>query len=361
MNVFNRIILAVILYYIIGFPASSMAQFYTIEPMPSLSPATGDEVKAMVYHDSVSASKSVKTDSAEFFASHGGCEVSIERDIPIFVSPTDSLLLGLIRQRMSVCLPLDLIRVSSFHGNRQDPFSRCRSFHDGVDLACDRARVYSMLPGVIRETGSSRRGYGNYVVIDHGEMECLYGHLSSVAVSKGQLVSAGTVVGISGSTGRSTAPHLHIRLRKVSKGKLVSVDPLGFIDYLNRYVTRLQDRMAWLRFGRRPMEQLSIGSLLRAVEQYGLSHSRIVIAQSLLETGYFSSRVCLEMNNLFGLRRPDGSYYAFASWEESVRAYRDYVQHRLRRGEDYYRFLQRIGYAEDPDYVRKVRRIAESL
>ena len=92
-----------------------------------------------------------------------------------------------------------------------------------------------------------------------------------------------------------------------------------------------------------------------------MSHPRIVIAQALLETGYFTSRVCLENNNLFGLRRPkDGGYYEFDNWEESVKAYRDYVQYKYKGG-DYYQFLQRIGYAEDPDYVTKVRQIARTL
>lgn len=85
------------------------------------------------------------------------------------------------------------------------------------------------------------------------------------------------------------------------------------------------------------------------------------IAQSLLETGYYTSRVCLEKNNLFGLRRPkDGSNYEFDNWEESVKAYRHYVQYKYKGG-DYYQFLQRIGYAEDPDYVAKVRQIARTL
>ena len=85
------------------------------------------------------------------------------------------------------------------------------------------------------------------------------------------------------------------------------------------------------------------------------------MAQCILETGYMSSHVCTEYNNLFGLRRPsDGSYYHFDRWEESVKAYRDYVQYKYKGG-DYYAFLRNIGYASDPYYVLRVREIAKNL
>ena len=88
---------------------------------------------------------------------------------------------------------------------------------------------------------------------------------------------------------------------------------------------------------------------------------KVVMAQGILETGYFTSHVCLEYNNLFGLRRPsDGSYYRFDSWEESVKAYRDYVQYKYKGG-DYYAFLRSIGYAENPYYVSRVKSIATNL
>ena len=64
---------------------------------------------------------------------------------------------------------------------------------------------------------------------------------------------------------------------------------------------------------------------------------------------------------MFGLRRPsDGSYYRFNNWEESVKAYRDYVQYKYKGG-DYFGFLNRIGYASDPNYLSKVRSISNLL
>ena len=107
--------------------------------------------------------------------------------------------------------------------------------------------------------------------------------------------------------------------------------------------------------------KLNIANLSKMLERYHVAYPKIVIAQALLETGYFTSRVCWECNNLFGLRRPsDGKYYEFERWEDSVKAYRDYVQYKYKGG-DYFQFLNRIGYAEDKTYVTKVRQIARTL
>ena len=95
-----------------------------------------------------------------------------------------------------------------------------------------------------------------------------------------------------------------------------------------------------------------------ACEYFGLKHSDIVVAQSILETGNYNSVNCTKNHNLFGLynsRR--GQYYKFDKWWKSVIAYRDMIQYRLKENEDYYKFLNRIGYAEDPEYISKVKEI----
>ena len=161
-------------------------------------------------------------------------------------------------------------------------------------------------------------------------------------VRQGDEVYAVTIVGISGSTGRSTGPHLHITIS--SNGK--SLNPAPFIAYLNKYITSLRDKIAYVRFGTKPPKELNINNLYQMLDKYGILYPKIVVAQALLETGYFTSNVCLNYNNLFGLRRPsDGSYYRFNNWEESVKAYRDYVQYKYKGG----------------DYLSKVRSISNSL
>lgn len=86
-----------------------------------------------------------------------------------------------------------------------------------------------------------------------------------------------------------------------------------------------------------------------------IHHPDIVLAQAKLETGNYKSKVCIIYNNLFGLRKPDGSYYKFNSWQESVKAYKDWVQNKYTPSSDYYDFLDSIGYAEDIDYTSKLK------
>ena len=106
--------------------------------------------------------------------------------------------------------------------------------------------------------------------------------------------------------------------------------------------------------------ELTIANLYAALKKHGIKYPKIVLAQALLETGNFRSRLCREGNNLFGLRHSRG-YYTFGHWEESVIAYRDWVQYKHRDGEGYYAFLKRIGYASAKDYIYKVRKIADRL
>lgn len=110
-----------------------------------------------------------------------------------------------------------------------------------------------------------------------------------------------------------------------------------------------------------PVAELNLENLYAVLAKYNVKCPRIVAAQALLETGHFTSQLCMDGHNLFGLRHPsDGSYYTFDNWEQSVKAYRDDVQYKYNGG-DYYAFLSRIGYAEDKGYTVKVRRIANQL
>lgn len=107
--------------------------------------------------------------------------------------------------------------------------------------------------------------------------------------------------------------------------------------------------------------ELSILGVKAMAEQIGLSNILFVLAQSVLETGNYKSRVCMEYNNIFGLydsRNHD--YYHFSRWEDSVIAYQKYIQYRYKGG-NYLSFLKRIRYAEDPGYIRKVAKLARQI
>jgi murein DD-endopeptidase MepM/ murein hydrolase activator NlpD len=97
----------------------------------------------------------------------------------------------------------------------EPPYGGYPHFHTGLDLVAPFGTpVYAADDGVVALVGSSSSGYGNYVVIAHaGGFDTLYGHLSAALVKAGQSVTQGTVVGLEGSTGNSTGPHLHFELR----------------------------------------------------------------------------------------------------------------------------------------------------
>lgn len=98
--------------------------------------------------------------------------------------------------------------------------------------------------------------------------------------------------------------------------------------------------------------------LIEALDYYAVKHPNIVYAQAILETGHFRSKVYREYNNLFGLYNSrTKSYYKFNHWSESVVAYLNYIQYRYKPPDDYYKFLSDIGYAEDPKYINKLKRI----
>jgi murein DD-endopeptidase MepM/ murein hydrolase activator NlpD len=99
---------------------------------------------------------------------------------------------------------------SSTYGQRNDPFTRARAMHYGIDISTPRGRpVVATADGIILY--SAKRGtYGNIVVIDHKfGMMTRYAHLSKFNVRAGARVKRGDVVGYVGSSGRSRAPHLH--------------------------------------------------------------------------------------------------------------------------------------------------------
>lgn len=109
------------------------------------------------------------------------------------------------------------------------------------------------------------------------------------------------------------------------------------------------------------LPELTVPNLLREIHRNGIKHPKIVLAQAILETGWFTSSVCRNKNNLFGLTNPrTGNYYEFGHWTDSVRAYYSKVQYRYKGG-NYLIWLRDIGYAEDPGYIRAVIKVLRQL
>ena len=107
---------------------------------------------------------------------------------------------------------------------------------------------------------------------------------------------------------------------------------------------------------------LTIPNLYQEIIRNDIKHPKIVLAQAILETGWFRSPFCRNRHNLFGLTNPKtGKYYEFNHWMESVRAYYTKVQYRYSQRNrinssdvDYLKWLRDIGYAEDPRYIQAV-------
>jgi len=107
--------------------------------------------------------------------------------------------------------PSDSFWLSSTFGVRSDPFTRGRRMHPGIDLAGRRGlQIYATGDGLVKEAAASRNGYGREILIDHGYgYKSRYAHLHKILVKPGEKVKRGQLIGLLGSTGRSTGPHLH--------------------------------------------------------------------------------------------------------------------------------------------------------
>lgn len=110
----------------------------------------------------------------------------------------------------------DLRRLASGFGYRRDPFYHTPSFHPGMDFtAAVGTEIYATANGIVALIKTEPWGYGNHIVINHGNgYTTLYGHLSRIIVRAGQNIKRGQLIGYVGNTGRSTGSHLHYEVRK---------------------------------------------------------------------------------------------------------------------------------------------------
>ena len=109
------------------------------------------------------------------------------------------------------------------------------------------------------------------------------------------------------------------------------------------------------------LPELTIPNLYKEIIRNGILYPKIVLAQAILETGWFRSSVCRNKHNLFGLTNPrTGKYYEFNHWAESVRTYYTKVQYKYKGG-NYLLWLDKIGYAEDPKYIIAVENVMRGL
>lgn len=116
--------------------------------------------------------------------------------------------------------------ISSYFGDRQDPFTGHQAFHKGLDFASKAGSdVVAVAAGVVTFAGQ-RAGYGSLVEVSHGNgYVTRYGHNQKTLVQVGQTVTRGEALALMGSTGRSTGPHVHFEVLRNGR----QVNPLSFI------------------------------------------------------------------------------------------------------------------------------------
>jgi len=136
---------------------------------------------------------------------------------------------------VKVLVPLKDYRITYPYGVRNARYSK--GYHTGVDLASSDYMVYAASSGSVLEArwapgnGEDPNGWGNYILIQSkdGQHEMIYAHLASIKVTRDQQVEEGTILGIMGSTGQSTGPHLHFEVRKAPWNNQNDIDPFQWL------------------------------------------------------------------------------------------------------------------------------------
>ena len=133
----------------------------------------------------------------------------------------------------------NLKQMASGFGMRIHPIYKTQQFHDGMDFTAKIGTpIYATGNGKIEKVESSARGYGKYVIIDHGfGYKTLYAHMSKFKVAIGQKVNRGDVIGYVGNTGLSSGPHLHYEVHKYGE----KINPVNF--YFNDLTAEQYEKM----------------------------------------------------------------------------------------------------------------------
>ena len=158
----------------------------------------------------------------------------------------DLIIMAKEKEEMLACFPAimpisnkDLTRTASGFGLRIHPYYKISKFHSGMDFTAPMGtEIYATADGVVENYISGKRGYGNYIIIDHGfGYKSLYAHIDRSNVRRGQKVKRGDIIGFVGSTGMSLAPHLHYEVHLNG----IAVDPSNY--YFNDLTAEEYERM----------------------------------------------------------------------------------------------------------------------
>lgn len=165
-------------------------------------------------------------DSLKNASSHINMVESCREIVEPFSQTSDDIL-----QYLNMAFPLKSIQINSKFGMRCHPVTHKYCMHNGVDLQAHYEPVYSIFPGKVVMVAYDKRS-GRYITIQTGSYSVSYCHLSSSKVTIGQYVKAGEIIGVSGNTGMSTGPHLHLTTKKDGK----AIDPIILLNCVNKVI-----------------------------------------------------------------------------------------------------------------------------
>lgn len=188
----------------LGSIAAEVSALYGLKSEPTLVTATSDQIHDADVSSSLNQLKSLRT-SALTGATMVGLTMGLTRN---------ATTADWIRANSAPNLwPVEGQVTGSF-GERIDPFNGEGAFHSGVDIGSNYgAKIIAPAEGVVTVT-ETMGGYGKAIIINHGNgISTRYGHLSGFAVTAGQHVNRGDLIGYVGESGRSTGPHLHYEVR----------------------------------------------------------------------------------------------------------------------------------------------------
>ncbi len=206
-------------------------QLQRIEELASGASQTADEIAAILRRQGVPIDEQAALTTIDAV---GGPYLApqSDRDFNASLNALDVALTRLetvrdTAKRLPFANPAPGREITSRFGNRPDPFFGGLAMHAGIDFrAPTGTEIRSTGAGKV-VTASFSGGYGNMVEIDHGlGLSTRYGHMSRILVSEGETVETGQILGLAGSTGRSTGPHLHYEVRRNGD----PVDPMRFLN-----------------------------------------------------------------------------------------------------------------------------------
>ncbi|MCX2476329.1 M23 family metallopeptidase [Pedobacter sp. MC2016-05] len=168
------------------------------------------------------------------------------------------------------CLPLAHIRITSPYGLRCHPVSKQIKHHYGTDFRARYEPVFAVMEGRVIASGEHKI-LGKFIRIKHGILETVYGHLSKLLVGSGSLVESGDQIGVSGNSGRTTAPHLHFAMRLLGK----TIDPVAVITKIihSQFIPIMKEKQVIQE------DQLSLPALLMLLTD----HNKVLLSPAQAE------------------------------------------------------------------------------